>query len=170
MKHFWPGASKPGSPVPPPPYAVQYETRKARKILKLLLMNGCREQPMMRQANMLGCKSGVVAQITNIQPKASATHCHAYSSSLTEKVLTRMHSSYGDNVDVTALKSELLAFQQTSKENVNHFDDIISETISDTRLLFPTVIIVIQLLLVNPAIHATLERSFSISRPGYEQP
>ena len=38
------------------------------------------------------------------------------------------------------------------------------ETTSDTRLLFPNVMIVIQLLPINPATSATPERSFSVAR------
>ena len=38
------------------------------------------------------------------------------------------------------------------------------ETISDTRLLLPNAMIVIQLLLINPATSATPERSFSVAR------
>ena len=38
------------------------------------------------------------------------------------------------------------------------------ETISDTSLLFPNVMIVIQLLLINPATSATPEGSFPVAR------
>ena len=38
------------------------------------------------------------------------------------------------------------------------------ETTSETRLLFPNVMIIIQLLLMNPATSATPERSFSVAR------
>ena len=78
-----------------------------------------------------------------------------------------MHSRYTDDVDVSALKAELLVFNQIFKERVNHFDDILKameETTSDTSLLFPNVMIVIQLLLINPATSATPERSLSVAR------
>jgi len=90
--------------------------------------------------------------------------------------LAWMHSRYADDVDATALKTELLVFKQIFKEKPNHFDDILKameETISETRLLFPNVMIIIQLLLINPATSATPERSFSVaeeSRPGCDQP
>ena len=109
---------------------------------------------MMGQANMLGRKSDVATQIKSIQPKALATHCHAHSLGLAVKVLSWMRSSYPDDVEVTALKTELLAFKQIFKEKASHFDEIqraLEETASDIRLLFPNVIIVIQLLLINPA-------------------
>ena len=77
---------------------------------------------MMGQANMLGHKSGIATHITNIQSKALAPHCHAHSLSLTVKVLTWMHSSYADDVDITVLKTELLAFKQIFKEKASHFD------------------------------------------------
>ena len=78
-----------------------------------------------------------------------------------------MHSNYGDDVDVTALKTELLAFKQIFEEKASNFDDILralEETMSDTMLLFPHGRIVIQLLLVYPATSATPERSFSVAR------
>ena len=81
--------------------------------------------------------------------------------------LVWMHSKYTDDVDVSALKTELLVFKQIFKQKVNHFDDSLKameETTSDTRLLFPNVMIVIQLLLINPATSATPERSFSVAR------
>ena len=122
---------------------------------------------MMGQANMVGCKFGVATQITNTQPKALATHCHAHSLGLTVKVLAWMHSSYADDVDATALKGEFLAFSQIFKEKMRYFDDILrtlEETTSDTRLLFPNVITIIQLLLVNHATSVTPERSIYLAR------
>ena len=71
------------------------------------------------------------------------------------------------DVDVSALKTEFLAFKLIFKEKVNHFDDILKameETTSETRLLFPNVMLVIQLLLLNPATSATPERSFYVAR------
>ena len=81
--------------------------------------------------------------------------------------LAWMHSRYTDDVDVSALKAELLVFKQIFKEKVNHFDDILQameETTSDTRLLFANVMIASQLLLVNPATSAFPDRSFSVAR------
>ena len=81
--------------------------------------------------------------------------------------LAWMHSRYADDVDATALKTELLVFKQIFKEKPNHFDDILKameETTSETRLLFPNVMIIIQLLLINPATSVTPERSFSVAR------
>jgi len=78
-----------------------------------------------------------------------------------------MHSRYADDVDATALKTELLVFKQIFKEKPNHFDDILKameETISETRLLFPNVMIIIQLLLIHPATTVIPERSFSVAR------
>ena len=78
-----------------------------------------------------------------------------------------MHSRYTDDVDLTALKTELLIFKQIFKEKVNHFDDVLKameETTSDIRLLFPNVMTVIQLLLINPATSATPGKSFSVAR------
>ena len=94
---------------------------------------------MMGQANVLGGKSGVATQIKNTHPEALAPRCHAHSLSLTVKVLAWMHSSYADDVDITALKTELLAFKQIFKEKASHFDDILralEETTTDTRFLF----------------------------------
>ena len=106
---------------------------------------------------MLGHKSSVVTQTTNIQPKALSTHCHCHSLSITVKVLTWKRSSYADDIDVTALKTELLAFKEIFKEKASHFDDIIraleetsEETISDSRLLFPNDIIVISIAIRKP--------------------
>ena len=51
-----------------------------------------------------------------------------------------MHSRYADDVDATALKTELLVFKKIFEEKPNHFDDILKameETTSETRLLFP---------------------------------
>ena len=39
--------------------------------------------------------------------------------------LAWMHSRYADDVDATALKTELLVFKQIFKEKLNHFDDIL---------------------------------------------
>ena len=63
---------------------------------------------MIGQGNVLSRKFGVATQITNIQPKALAAHCHAHSLSLTLKILAWVHSSYAEVVDATALKTELL--------------------------------------------------------------
>ena len=82
-----------------------------------------------------------------------------------------MRSSYADDVDVTTLKTELLAFKQIFEEKASHFDEIqraLEETTLDTRLLFPNVIIVIQLLFKNPATSTSVTRgSFRVksSRP-----
>ena len=81
--------------------------------------------------------------------------------------LAWMHSRYTDDVDVSALKAELLVFKQIFKEKVNHFDAILQameETTSDTRLLFANGMIASQLLLVNPATSAFPDRSFSVAR------
>ena len=78
-----------------------------------------------------------------------------------------MHSIYADDANVNALTTELLVFKQIFKEKASHFDDILrtlEETTSDTRLLFPNVIIIVQLLLINPATSATPEKSFSVAR------
>ena len=53
-----------------------------------LSLNDCRGQTYDGASNMLGRKSGVATQITNIQPKAIATHCHAHSLSLAVKDVT----------------------------------------------------------------------------------
>ena len=90
--------------------------------------------------------------------------------------LAWMHSRYADDVDATALKTELLVFKQIFKEKPNHFDDILKameETISETRLLFPNVMIIIQLLLIHPAQLSSQKDHFLLqeeSRPGCDQP
>ena len=81
--------------------------------------------------------------------------------------LAWMHSRCTDDVDVSGLRTELLVSKQIFKEKVTHFDDILKameETTSDTRLIFPNVMIVIQLLFINLATSATPERSFSVAR------
>ena len=89
--------------------------------------------------------------------------------------LAWMHSMYTDDVDVSALKTELLVFKQIFKEKVNHFDDILKameDTTSDTRLLFPNVMIVIQLLLINPPQVPPQKNRFLLqeeSKPGCDQ-
>ena len=78
-----------------------------------------------------------------------------------------MKSKYFDDVNTFALETELLVFKQIFTEKVNHFDDILKvlqQTPSESLLLFPNVMTVIQLLLVNPATSATSERSFSVAR------
>ena len=55
-----------------------------------LSLNDCRGQTYDGASNMLGRKSGVATQITNIQPKPIATHCHAHSLSLAVKDVTAM--------------------------------------------------------------------------------
>ena len=124
-------------------------------------------KPVMGQASMLGRKSGVAIQITNIQPNALAVHCHAHSLSLTERVLAWMNSSHADDVDVTALKTELLAFKEIFKEKASHLDEIqraLEETTSDTWLLFPNVILCNSTATHKPRRKGTPERSFSVAR------
>jgi len=50
-----------------------------------LSLNECRGQCYDGASNMLGKKSGVAKQISDLQPKAFATHCHAHSLSLSVK-------------------------------------------------------------------------------------
>ena len=71
-----------------------------------------------------------------------------------------MHSSCADDVDATASKTELLAVKEIFNKKASHSDETLralKETISDNRLLFPSVIIVIHLLLINHATSATPE-------------
>ena len=122
---------------------------------------------MIGQASMPGRKSGVATQMKNIQPNALAVHCHAHSLSLTERVLAWMNSSYADDVDVNALKTEFLAFTQIFKEKASHFDEIqraLEETTSDSRLLFPNVILCNSTATHKPRHKDTPKRSFSVAR------
>ena len=78
-----------------------------------------------------------------------------------------MKLNYSNDVNIFSLETELLVFKQIFTEKANHFDDIIKvlqQTQSESLLLFPNVMTVIQLLLVNPATSATPERSFSAAR------
>ena len=71
-----------------------------------------------------------------------------------------MHSSYIDDVDATVLKTELQALKQVLKENTSQFENILralEDSHSHTRLLFPNVIIVTQLLLTRA--HFVIDQS-----------
>ena len=48
----------------------------------------CRGQTYVGAGNMLGRKSGMATQISGVQPKALAAHCHGHSLSLAVKDLT----------------------------------------------------------------------------------
>ena len=75
---------------------------------------------------------------------------------------------YGDDVDQSGLIMEFDLFKTILKDTTPIcFDDIhkhLKNMPREERLLIPNIIIVSQLLLVNPANSATPERSFSLAR------
>ena len=75
---------------------------------------------------------------------------------------------YCEDVDATALPTELLILQTICKDaQPIHFGDIVEKlrTVSaEERALIPNVISIVKIVLVNGATSATPERSFSLAR------
>ena len=66
--------------------------------------------------------------------------------------------NYVNNVNAAALETEPYVFKQVFQENASHFDDILKVLkeappgTPETMLLFPNVMTIVHLLLINPAI------------------
>ena len=66
-----------------------------------IYLDQCRGQCYEGASNMLGEKSGVAKEISDIQPKAVVTHCHCYSLNLSVKETTKQWKLLADAMGVT---------------------------------------------------------------------
>ena len=64
-------------------------------------LDQCRGQRYDGSSNMLGKKSGIAEQISDIQPKAVVTHCHCHSLNLLVKETTKQSKLLADAMGVT---------------------------------------------------------------------
>ena len=64
-------------------------------------LDQCRGQCYKGASNMLGKKSGIAKQISDIQPKAVVTHCHCHSLNLSVKETTKQSKLLADAMGVT---------------------------------------------------------------------
>ena len=97
-------------------------------LLRLQLsLENCRGQTYDGASNMVGRKSGVATQITAIQPKALATHCHGHSVSLSVKDVTSQCKLLRDTMGTVGEMTILVKFSPkrekmlgTIKENIEY--------------------------------------------------
>ena len=68
---------------------------------KYLWTNQCRGQCYNGASNMLGKKSGIAKQISDIQPRTVVTHCHCHCLNLSVKKTTKQSKLLADAVGVT---------------------------------------------------------------------
>ena len=78
-----------------------------------------------------------------------------------------IQENYSDEVDILSLDVEMPILKQLFKDTpVVCFSDIVDklQLLPDERQLIPNIIVLCNLLLINPATSATPERSFSSAR------
>ena len=78
-----------------------------------------------------------------------------------------IQENYSDEVDILSLDVEMPILKQLFKDTpVVCFSDIVDklQLLPDERQLIPNIIVLCNLLLINPATSATPERSFSLAR------
>ena len=86
-------------------------------LLRLQLsLENCRGQTYDGASNMVGRKSGVATQITAIQPKALATHCHGHSVSLSVKDITSQYKLLRDTMGTVGEMTILVKFSPKRKK------------------------------------------------------
>ena len=81
--------------------------------------------------------------------------------------LQTLKETFAGDVDISALQVELPILEMICKdEYVVCFDDIwnMLKTVPEKLPLIPNVVLLVNLLLVNPATSASPERSFSLAR------
>lgn len=77
---------------------------------------------------------------------------------------------YINDVNTAALETEILVFKRAFQEKASLFDDILEVSkeappqIPETLLLFPNAMTITDLILINPATTATLEKKISVAR------
>ena len=76
--------------------------------------------------------------------------------------------TYSDDINVSHIETEMLVFKQLFIGNLNVmcFLDMLEhiQTLVEERRLIPNIMVIFNLLLVNPATSATPERTFSLAR------
>ena len=86
----------------------------------------CRGQCYDGASNMLGKKSGVAKQISDIQPNAFSTHCHCHCLSLSVKTMTKESEILSTVMDNAAEIAILVKF---SPKRERSLDDLIKEIV-----------------------------------------
>ena len=83
-----------------------------------LSLDKCRGQCYDGASNMLGKKSGVATQISNIQPKAVVTHCHCHSLNLSVKETTKESKLLTDVMSVTSEIAALIKYSPKREQQL----------------------------------------------------
>ena len=84
-----------------------------------------------------------------------------------DKGMKVLHDVYSEDVEFDKLEVEIPIFRQLFKNSsVLCFTDVVDhlQNLTDERCLIPNVMIIIYILMVNPATSATPDRSFSLAR------
>ena len=82
-----------------------------------IFLDECRGQCYDGASNMLGKKSGVAKQISDIQPKAVVTHCHCHSLNLSGKETTKQ-SPFSSNARLRENNSRSPSNYRTRKVRI----------------------------------------------------
>lgn len=86
----------------------------------------------------------------------------------TDEGMKLLMETYSDDINVSHIETEMLVFKQLFIGNLNVmcFLDMLEhiQTLVEERRLIPNIMVIFNLLLVNPATSATPERTFSLAR------
>ena len=81
-------------------------------------LDQCRGQCYKGASNMLGKKSGIAKQISDIQPKAVVTHCHCHSLNLLVKETTKQSKLLADAMGVTGEIAILIKYSPKREQQL----------------------------------------------------